>query len=402
MEVNNPNLWKIIKKNANGSHNIFRQCAMFKRYKLFQKVADVIWSDNDSLGREIKGALFHPSEDGRFPFHLFQDKNTENVIMHILNRIRDKSCHNNASNLSLEENVDIFISSKTEKGNNSLNLFAKSGFKLVIDWIMNYSRPKTLKTLLLNTNKLKNNAPMVCVIYNRSDILTKYLVWLFSTPTCTKEEIKDFLHHRNVYGQSILSLVLQHETTMLVPQVLLLEQEKECHQGNNKDETMSGLTSCFMEKDLRSAEVAKTIKRVDDSYERTICGKFKNIIFIVLSACLVPILIQGCDMFFDGLVVLTYSTLLAVEANRTSTDTSANSTPMHDSSFLKSCPINSSEEFMKIPAALKTLPKFNYSLSFIIIPWVFYLIEFLLSRYLKEAVNEVNDPKKQKIYPNAS
>ena len=243
---------------------------------------------------------------------------------------------------------------------------------------------------------------MVCVIYNQSDILTRYLLWLFSTPNCKKEEIADFLHQRNIYGQSILSLVLQHETTMLVPQVLLLEKEKECHQGNNKDETMSALTSCFMEKDLRSAEVAKTIKRVDESYERTVCGKIKTIIFIVLSACLVPILIQGCDMFFDGLVVLTYSRLLAVEANRTSTDTSANSTPLYDSSFFKSCPINASEEFMKIPAALKTLPKFNYSLSFIIIPWVFYLIEFLLSRYLKEAVSEVNYSKKEMIYPNAS
>ena len=104
-------------------------------------------------------------------------------------------------------------------------------------------------------------------------------------------------------------------------------------------------------------------------------------------------------MFFDVLVVLRYLTLLTLETNGSDIDKGVNDTIearmpnetfSHENDLSKSCQINTSEALMKIPNGLETLPQFNYSLSFIIIPWIFYLIEFLLSRYLKEAVSEVN------------
>ena len=227
MGTNNPNFCEIIRKNARGTHNIFRQCAAFKKYRLFVKIYEAIWSSNESLAIEISASLFPPSEDGRFPFHFCRNEDGENLIIRILNDIKNKSSTNYCLKFGLLKKVSDFITWKTQKGNNSLNIFAKKGFNLVIDWIMNFMDPDILQTLLLDTNELKNNAPMVCVIYNRNQILTRYLTWLFSTKHCTKNQIDQFLHHRNVYGQSILSLVLQHENTMSVPKALLLDQEKE-------------------------------------------------------------------------------------------------------------------------------------------------------------------------------
>ena len=95
---------------------------------------------------------------------------------------------------------------------------------------MNYSSNDNLKKLLLEVNGQGNNPPMVCVIFNRNVILKRYLMFLFSTNYITNEEVANFLHQRNIYNETIVSLVLQHESTMLLPQMLLLDKEKEIHQ----------------------------------------------------------------------------------------------------------------------------------------------------------------------------
>ena len=93
-------------------------------------------------------------------------------------------------------------------------------------------------------------------------------MFIFSNKNIEQSERKEFLHHRNAYDETILSLVLQHESTLQLPQMLLLDKEKEIHISNTKEESMKNLTTCFNEYNLRSAEVAITMKRAEDSYKK--------------------------------------------------------------------------------------------------------------------------------------
>ena len=245
---------------------------------------------------------------------------------------------------------------------------------------MNFMPDEKLKNLLLEVNNQGNNPPMVCVIYNRNEILKKFLMFLFSTKHITDEEVGEFLHQRNVYNDTILSLVLQHENTQLLPQMLLLEKEKEIHTKENKKETMLELTSCLRNNDLRSAEVASTIARVDKSYEKiTFCEKFKIWILILVTILVMPLSIQGTDMGFDVLVVYNYW-------EDTKNDNQTNNT----FSGKGNCKADVPDNLSHIPDALESIPKFAYSLSFIIIPWLFYVIEFCISRYFKKTEKEVS------------
>ena len=116
-----------------------------------------------------------------------------------------------------------------------------------------------------------------------------FLMFLFSTRHITTDEVERFLHQRNIFNETILSLVLQHESTMLLPQMLLLEKEKEIHQnigmngeGGHRKQAMKSLTTCLRNNDLRSTEVAKTIARVENSYEKTTCREKFKIFLLVL------------------------------------------------------------------------------------------------------------------------
>ena len=398
INANHPKFVDIIKTNAVSDQNIFYQCATHHKYKLFRRIADNIWANDELLAKAIKFALFQCRSDGRAPFHILKDEFT---IMSILNTFSEFKNKENTIVKSFGESLEHFIKEPTKKNNNSLNIFAKKGFKHVIEWIMNFMKPSDIKDLLLHTNNVRNNAPMVCVVYNQGEILKTFLMWLFSTQHCTKEEIYEFLHQRNTYGETILSLVLQHENTMLVPQYLLLDKEREYHKEETKEKTMFKLTSCLKKNDLRSGELVTTIKRVDDSHEKHSKWEvFKMILHIVATAFVVPIMIQGFDMWFDGWVVIRYGNLLAEEEKNKERLTRSllqhefeQPEPIHHNETQPLCHIEDFQTLLSYPEALSYWPIFNYSLSFIVIPWIFYLIEFFLSRYFKEIKNEVCSSK---------
>ena len=375
VDSNKKELMNVITQSDSRKNNIFHLCATYQKHKLFSQIAECIWSDEKPIIKETVDALFKPNPDGKIPFLLLRD---ERVIVSLLKKLQEKE---------IELGIDLkreFVERKTKKGNTSLNLYAKKDFKNVIDWIMSYMPDDKLKNLLLQPNEQDNNPPMVCVVYNRNDILKRYLMFLFSTKHITKSEIERFMHQRNVYDETILSLVLQHESTLLLPQMLLLDKEKEIHSHGSKKETMLDLTGCLQENDLRSAEVANTISRVNDSYEKiTIRDKFKTIVKILFLTFAIPITIQGMDMFFDGLVALSFY--------EKAMDESGNITEVNITSVLQnSCLVNVTDRLSHIPEKLEYIPRLYYSLSFIIIPWIFYFVEFCMSRYFKETKEKVS------------
>ena len=386
LATKNETLISIFEKGAKGNNNIFHLCALYKSYRLFKEIAEVIWSSDIDMSfrQKVIGALFKANPDGRLPFHLCEDEKT---IMAILNKFDEKK-----SDFKLELAND-FIGGKTNKGNNTLSIFAKKGFQDVIEKMMSIVEPEQLKHLLLQSNKDKNTPPMICVIHNRNEILKLFLTWLFSSQHCNEYEIGEFLHHKDKYGDTILSLVLKHENTFPYPQMLLLEKEKEYHTDKNEDknqterknQTMLSLASCLKQNELRSAEVAIMINRVEDSYEKKSCWeKTKTLLPIFLSTLLLPIMIQGFDMGLDCLVVHSY---WHEWKNTTDGDGNRNITQFL---YQDDCKTNASDTLRLVPAKLEAWPRLVYSSSFIIIPWIFYLIEFCLSRYLEETKEEVS------------
>ena len=381
---NKAGLTNVINSKDKRHNNLFHLCAMFSKHNVFKEIVELIWQKSGAIRLKAVRILFEPNKgSGDLPFHLFRDHEGEEIIFETLTKLQ---------NIESELDIDLskaFIEIRNKKGNSSLSTFAKKNFETVIDWIMNYTSGADLKKLLLEVNKEMNNPPMVCVIHNRNEILKRFLMFLFSTKYITTEEVKKFLHQRNIFNETILSLVMQHESTMLLPQMLLLEKEKEIHQnigkngdGGLKKQAMESLSSCLRNNDLRSAEVAKTIARVENSYEKTTCWeKFKIFLLVLATTFLIPLAIQVSDLSFDGLVVHSY--WIKVQKGSNGTDNDKN-----DEIISELC--NATNSLADIPAALDALPILGYSLSFMLFPWIFYIIEFFTSRYMKETEREVS------------
>ena len=381
---NKAGLINVINSKDKRHNNLFHLCAMFSKYDVFKEIVELIWQNSGTIRLKTARALFEPNKgSGDLPFHLFRDHKGEHIIKETLTKLQS---------MTSELNIDLskeFIEIRNKKENSCLHIFAKKNFESVIDWIMNYTSSENLKKLLLEVNREMSNPPMVCVIHNRNEILKRYLLFLFSTKHITKEEVQKFLHQRNIFNETILSLVLQHESTMLLPQMLLLEKEKEIHQNNGKNgndshkkQAMESLSSCLRNNDLRSAEVAKTIARVENSYEKTTCWeKFKIFVLVLATTFLIPLAIQVSDLSFDGLVVHSYWIKVQKGSNRTNKQE-------NDETISEFC--NATNSLAEIPAALDALPILGYSLSFMIFPWIFYMIEFFISRYMKETEKEVS------------
>ena len=183
---------------------------------------------------------------------------------------------------------------------------------------------------------------------------------------------------------------MQHESTLLLPQMLLLDKEKEVHASGTKEKAMKELTFCLKENNLRSAEVAITIKKAENSYKKvSFSDKCMAIIAVLAFTLLVPLTVQGLDMSSDVLVVIgNWINFRAEQDGSYETNETFR--------FQNSCQFNVSDNLSHIPEELDYLPRFCYSFSFIAIPWCFYLIEFFISRYFKETDKKVRYAWKRK------
>ena len=87
--------------------------------------------------------------------------------------------------------------------------------------------------------------------------------------------------------------------------------DKTCHsEKDNKAETMTNLTLCLKEHVYPSNEVVSVIKEVENSYEKTRCGKIINWIIIFVKSFLIPFSVLTSDMSFDMMLVVAYAEYL--------------------------------------------------------------------------------------------
>ena len=222
-------------------------------------------------------------------------------------------------------------------------------------------------------------------------------------------DLDHILHHRNEYGNTLLSLVLQHKDALHVPKIVLLGMENEFHSREGQED----LTFCF-HKNLRpSDDVLRAIQEVEKGKKK---GPFTAVwiwIKSFLVTFLIPVGIMAVDILFDVILVWEYYymnqeclTAQWVGCHSLSSETTfdticgPNTTeraPQGDGMGFFCVPKNACNELrisqavqfdelniFCIPLKLDASPRFLYSLGFVLWPWVYYVIEFLQSDVLEK------------------
>ena len=364
-EINN----SIIHQKLNGQ-NILHACTKASQNVLLHKICFESEIDQDV----VKKALNQPDSDGVTPLFICDDEET--VLKIILN------------------DGYINIDHVDEKGNNVLHNYAEKNFVFCIKEILKSTKDeKKIKNMMLQKNRNGNNPLMECVLKNSNEALNFLLCYLYTMDYAKHggELVRNLLHDKNKKGETLLALILNYQKSKSMPETVALEMEKMCHsEKDNKDETMTNLTLCLKDHVDPSNEVVSVIKEVEDSYEKTRCGKIVNWMTLFLTSFLIPFGVLTSDMSFDMMLVVAYAEYL--EGDDTvkcyGDDLTGvchfanNSTNQSVDSVILSLE-------RSIPCKLRGKPRFNYSLAFIVIPWIFYGIEFCHSRHLTYTIDKV-------------
>ena len=158
---------------------------------------------------------------------------------------------------------------------------------------------------------------------------------------------------------------------------------------------MSKLTQCLKDHVEPTNEIISAMKEVEESFEKTSSfQKFTTWISLFLSSFLIPLSVMVSDMSFDNILVFgpqgyvqylvkTNDTLPLPNVTNLCYEVGNSSRDSEKFSRLTSLQ-------QKIPSGLTGKPIFGYSLTFIVLPWCFYFIEFLHSRHREKAAFKVS------------
>ena len=149
---------------------------------------------------------------------------------------------------------------------------------------------------------------------------------------------------------------------------------------------MKNLTQCLRNHVEPSSEVLYALEEVNDSYEKTSCERFVIGTKLFFSSFVMPSGVMIFDITFDILLVIGYATyFLLVQNISTAIDVkdicSSNNTSLNISSGLM--------VLKSIPEKFTWAPRFFYSVAFLVIPWIFYGIEFCHSRHMTNTITKV-------------
>lgn len=345
--------------------NLLHACAEGKLNFLISEIC--LSSEIDSA--IVRTALDEPDSAGLMPLLICNDEKTVLEIMEVF--------------------PDLNIGHVDKKGNNLVHVYAKKNFVGCLKRIINsLNDRKRLAAVLSQKNLNGNSPPMSCVFKHSTDALNYLLCTLF---TLDDEEKNMLLHEKNTKGDTLLGLLLYYQKEGSLSEIIALEMEKLCHnEANEKDETMKSLTNCLKSHVEPSNNVLCAIQDVEESFPKTNCEKITVWIQLFISSFLMPLAIMISDMSFDVLLVVGYAILLLQIGEKKSQSTLGNLCGNLSSSR------NETETFpilrklyTEIPGKLTTKPRFFYSLAFIVLPWLFYGIEFCHSRHLTNTIRQV-------------
>ena len=124
------------------------------------------------------------------------------------------------------------------------------------------------------------------------------------------------------------------------------------------------------------------IKDVEDSCEKSFTQKVRIWISLFWSNFLFPSGIMSFDMVLDMFLVAGYACYLGLDDDHVNSTNAFNFCTVSQNE-------SSSNPFLNIPQELNGKPRFFYSLSFIVFPWMFYCLEFCHTRHCVKTTKQV-------------
>ena len=356
---------RLTKLNA-GKKNILHICAESRMNELLLDICKEPWTTKE----ELEKALHQEDGDKMSPIFRCFDENT---ILELFNFITKFDY----------SQIDVL-------GNNAIHIFGEKNFVSVIKRIFKVaSADGEIDKLLLHKNKVGNTPLMTCVLANSNDSLNLLLCTLFSMDTSgeQREVINCILHEPNKKGNTLLSLILHYQQGRSLSKNLALQMEKDYHLvANNKNKTIAKLTTCLKNNVDPSTEVMNALHDVENCYDKSITQIILLFISLLMIEFLIPFLVMVIDMSTDGYLVVEYykeiDQSIALEKNSTMLCSRLNESIINGIE-------EETEDLFEIPGELTGLPRFVYSLLFLIIPWIFYFIEYIHSRYYTNIIRKV-------------
>jgi hypothetical protein len=303
--------------------------------------------------------------------------------------------------------MDIFPDCDIEhldaNGNNVLHINSIKNFSYAIKRIIQLVPEKeTLKKLLLHSNNNGNNPLMESVLKNSNESLNLLLWTLYEIHGQDKSEahhhrfITKILHDKNANGENLMGLILHFQQGVTISQLIALEVEKDAHnRANEKLSTMIELSECFRENVGASAQVVQVLSDVEESFPKTRMETCELWLTMFFTDFLIPMAIMIFDITFDIILVYRYSDYFFHDdwedaiydcgsEKHTISTTIDTAMPSTNSTFLPRI-----SGIDHIPQELNRKSRFFYSLSFLVIPWIFYMAEFCNSKELDDIIRKV-------------
>ena len=207
----NEKLENALNQRNESDENFFHLCSYNEQNELLGAIA----RSNVLSQKYIQDGLVHQSKDGRTP--LDQCKHEETVL-NILNSF-DHSTHKLAWN-------DL-------KGKNIFHHYSKKDFNLAIGHLIKILPPAEVRDMILQKTLTNGNNVLMTSAIHGSRKALELLLYFLSVFRLSQVDsattVEEVLHHRNEYGNTLLSLVLQHKDDLQVPKIVLLSMENDFH-----------------------------------------------------------------------------------------------------------------------------------------------------------------------------
>ena len=150
------------------------------------------------------------------------------------------------------------------EGKNVFHHFAKRNFDQALGLLIRNLPPAEVKDMILQRSLTNgSNVLMTSATYSSGKALELLLHFLsmfyYTSGENSPIDMDHVLHHRNAYGNTLLSLVLQHKDALQVPKSILLGMEREFHSRDDRDD----MTHCFHKNLTPSGEVLEAILEVE-------------------------------------------------------------------------------------------------------------------------------------------
>ena len=407
-------IWNFIEKYVNGPkdiNHIFGMTDKGKENILFMCSSNgqnnLLTTIHDSKvvsKHTIQNAITQQNSNGQTALDVCRDEET---ILNILSNF-DYSSHK--------------LTSTDTKGKNIFHHYARKDFDRAIGLLLKKLSSTEAKDLILQEKSSNgSNVLMTAATHSSHKTLQLLLNYLSLFPLFQADD-KDsetvnmdrILHHRNAYGNTILSLVLQHKDDLQIPKIILLGMENDFH---SKEGESDDLACCFYKHLKPSGDVLRAIQEVEKTKEKgkgAIVGIWVQSFF---KGFFIPVGIMATDILFDIFLVQRYYYLIQDQDCLTAQWSGCHYLPP---AFDTSCGLNTTDQATQgngqgffcipnnackdfnmtvpmdkhnvfcIPLKLDARPRFFYSLGFIVWPWVYYFIEFLQSDVFAKMRKVVN------------